>query len=159
MSSCRQRRPTKGCYHPVVTGGGPQIDDDFLRKLGLKPGGRLGVVAAPDAWLDALSALTPVESWRDASAAAEADVTLVWLTPFDDLRAAFDALEARIATDGAVWAVIPKKSALARGEAAVEWATLQSAGLASGRLVDNKELRFDNRYYGTRFVVRKERRQ
>jgi hypothetical protein len=35
---------------------------------------------------------------------------------------------------------------------------MQAAGVASGRLVDNKELRFDNRYYGTRFVVRKNQR-
>ena len=134
------------------------FDADFLRKLGLKPGGRLGLVRAPDGWTAALGALTPVESWPSAASAAEADVLLVWLEPSDDLRAVFDALERRIPPDGAIWTVIPKKSALQKGEAAVEWAAMQSAGLASGRLVDNKELRFDDRYYGTRFVVRKDKR-
>jgi len=90
--------------------------------------------------------------------AGKADVILAWLAPKDELRATFDALEARIPPDGAIWAVIPKKSALAKGEVAVNWMTMQAAGLESGRLVDNKELRFDDRYYGTRFVVRKDQR-
>ncbi len=136
----------------------PDIDADFLRKLGLRPGGRLGVIGAPDGWVETLGALTPVRSFRSASGAREAEVQLVWLTPSDNLREVFDALERRIPADGAIWVVIPKKSALRKGEVAVEWAKMQEAGLASGRLVDNKELRFDDRYYGTRFVVRRERR-
>jgi hypothetical protein len=136
----------------------PDIDTDFLRKLGLKPEQRLGVVNAPDGWPAALDALTTTVAWPSVAKARDADIILVWLDPGDDLRAAFDALEARIPPDGAIWAVIPKKSALAKGEAAVEWHAMQAAGLASGRLVDNKELRFDDRYYGTRFVVRKEHR-
>jgi hypothetical protein len=140
-----------------------QLDADFLRKLGLKPGQRLGLARPPGGWATALrqaqgDALAPMESWPSAAEAGEADVLLIWLEPSDDLRAAFDVLERRIPPDGAIWAVIPKKSALQKGEAAVEWAAMQAAGLASGRLVDNKELRFDDRYYGTRFVVRKERR-
>ncbi|MEX1254425.1 MAG: hypothetical protein WEE64_08795 [Dehalococcoidia bacterium] len=136
----------------------PVIDADFLRKLGLKPGHRLGLVGAPGEWVKALGHIADAAAWRSIAKAREADVILVWLEPSDDLRATFDALESRIPPDGAVWAVIPKKSALAKGEDAVEWATMQAAGLASGRLVDNKELRFDDRYYGTRFVVRKEQR-
>ncbi len=134
------------------------LDADFLRKLGLRGGQRLGLVAAPGGWAEALGALTPVASWSSVAKARDADVVLAWLGPPDDLRAVFDALERRIPPDGAVWAVIPKKSALAKGETAVEWAAMQAAGLASGHLVDNKELRFDDRYYGTRFVVRKEHR-
>ena len=136
----------------------PDVDAEFLRKLGLKEGRRLGLVRAPEGWVAALGALRPVAAWPSAAGAGEADVILVWLEPSDDLRAAFDALERRIPPDGAVWAVIPKKSALGKGEVAVPWAEMQAAGLASGRLVDNKELRFDDRYYGTRFVVRKDRR-
>ena len=134
------------------------LDAEFLRKLGLRPGQRLGLVRAPEGWAEALTALAPVESWPSAVDAGDADVLVVWLEPPDDLPAVFAALERRIPPDGAVWAVIPKKSALSKGEDAVEWGALQAAGLASGRLVDNKELRFDERYYGTRFVVRKERR-
>jgi hypothetical protein len=136
----------------------PAIDADFLRKLGLKPGQRLGLVRALEEWAEALGEVAEVVAWSSAAKARGADVILVWLDPSDDLRAVFDALERRIPPDGAVWAVIPKKSALAKGEVAVEWAAMQAAGLASGRLVDNKELRFDDRYYGTRFVVRKEQR-
>jgi hypothetical protein len=136
----------------------PDIDATFLRKLGLRDGQRLGLVRAPKGWVAALGALAPVAAWPSAAEAGEADVMLAWLGPSDDLRAAFDALERRIPPDGAVWAVIPKKSALQKGEVAVPWAEMQAAGLASGRLVDNKELRFDDRYYGTRFVVRKDKR-
>lgn len=137
----------------------PAVDTDFLRKLGLRPGQRLGLVRAPDGWAQALGKLAAVESWATPKKAKDADIILAWLEPSDDLRSVFDALERRIPPQsGAVWAVIPKKSALQKGEVAVEWAAMQGAGLASGRLVDNKELRFDDRYYGTRFVVRKERR-
>ena len=133
---------------------GAALDADFLRKLGLKPGGRLGVVRAPDGWAEALEKLTPTDASASLARARRADVILAWLTPKDDLRKVFSALERKIPPNGAVWAVIPKKSALSKGEAAVEWKDMQAAGLASGRLVDNKELRFDDRYYGTRFVVR-----
>ena len=132
----------------------PLVDAAFLTKLGLKPEQRLRLVRAPEAWVRALSLLTPV----NGRSISKAGVILVWLQPKDDLRKVFDRLEAAIPPDGAIWAVIPKKSALTKGEAGVEWAAMQAAGLASGRLVDNKELRFDDRYYGTRFVVRKERR-
>jgi hypothetical protein len=122
---------------------------------------RLGLVHAPEEWVAALR-----RAHRSGSMAArpsvaqarQADVILAWLVPSHDLHRVFSTLEARIPPDGAVWAVIPKKSSLAKGEAAVEWAAMQEAGLASGRLVDNKELRFDDRYYGTRFVVRKDQR-
>ena len=131
----------------------PNLDAAFLTKLGLKPGRRLRLVRAPEAWQRALSQLAPM-----SGRTAKADIVLVWLQPKDDLRNVFDRLEAAIPPDGAIWAVIPKKSALRKGEPAVEWAAMQAAGLASRRLVDNKELRFDDRYYGTRFVVRRERR-
>ncbi len=134
------------------------VDSEFLRKLGLEPGQRLGLVRAPESWAEALGDLTEVVAWPSPEEAGEADVILTWLQPSDELRRVFDTLERRIPPDGAVWAVIPKRSALAKGEVAVEWAAMQAAGLASGRLVDNKELRFDDRYYGTRFVVRREQR-
>lgn len=136
----------------------PNIDGDFLRKLGLKPGQALGVVRAPDSWVAALEKLVRVTASASPARATRADVILAWLVPSDNLRKAFDALEGKIPPDGAIWAVIPKKSALAEDESAVDWHAMQAAGLASGRLVDNKELRFDERYYGTRFVVRKDRR-
>jgi hypothetical protein len=136
----------------------PPTDAAFLTKLGLRPGEILGLVRAPDAWLTRLRKLAPVSAATNASRAPEAHVILAWLEPSDDLAKVFAALEGKIPSDGAVWAVIPKKSALAKGEQAVEWSVMQAAGLASGRLVDNKELRFDERYYGTRFVVRKDHR-
>jgi len=135
-----------------------EIDAGFLRKLGLRAGQRLGVVRAPDGWAQALGRLTPVEVAASSSRARRSDIILAWLSPKDDLRRVFDALERKIPPDGAIWAVILKKTALAKGEQAVGWHEMQAAGLASGRLVDNKELRFDDRYYGTRFVVRKDHR-
>ena len=136
----------------------PPIDAAFLTKLGLRPGEILGLVRAPDGWAARLAALADVAPSPSPARARKADVILAWLEPRNDLSQVFAALERKIPPDGAVWAVIPKKSALKNGEAAVAWAGMQAAGLASGRLVDNKELRFDGRYYGTRFVVRKEQR-
>ena len=99
-----------------------------------------------------------IVAWASVAKAGKANIILAWLAPKDDLRKTFDALETKIPPDGAIWAVIPKRGALAKGEVAVNWLEMQAAGLASGRLVDNKELRFDDRYYGTRFVVRKDQR-
>jgi hypothetical protein len=137
---------------------GARIDDDFIHKLGLKSGQRLSLVRPPNGWADALAEVDDVSVSGSAVRARKANVILVWLAPADDLHRTFEALERKIPVDGAVWAIIPKKSALAKGECAVEWTEMQAAGLASGRLVDNKELRFDDRYYGTRFVVRREKR-
>ena len=147
------------------------IDIDFLRKLGVQPEQRLGLVRAPVEWVRSLRTLRPagaaqdkqaqageIVAWASVAKAGKADIILAWLAPKDDLRKTFDALETKIPPDGAIWAVIPKRGALARGEVAVNWIEMQAAGLASGRLVDNKELRFDDRYYGTRFVVRKDKR-
>jgi hypothetical protein len=136
----------------------PTIDPEFLRRLGLKEGQRLVAVRAPAAWAKALVRVRGVDVAPSPSRARHADIVVVWLEPRDDLRAVFARLESKIPAGGAIWAVIPKKSALSKGEAAVEWQEMQSVGLASGRLVDNKELRFDDRYYGTRFVVRKDYR-
>ncbi len=146
-------------------------DVDFLRKLGVKPEQRLGLVRAPVEWVRALRTLRPfgaaqgkqaqggeIVAWASVAKAGKADIILAWLAPKDDLRKTFDALETKIPPDGAIWAVIPKRGALAKGEVAVNWLEMQAAGLASGRLVDNKELRFDDRYYGTRFVVRRDKR-
>jgi len=135
-------------------GDAPDIDGAFLTRLGLKDGRRLGLVRAPEAWFRTLERLAPVDAAPSPARAKKAGVLLVWLEQSDNLRRVFAALEKKIPPDGAVWAVIPKKSALAKGESAVAWHDMQAAGLASGRLVDNKELRFDDRYYGTRFVVR-----
>jgi hypothetical protein len=141
-----------------------EVQTDFLRKLGLKPEQRIGLIRAPAGWLRALrEAWAPLSdgglvAWTSIARAGKADIILAWLAPKDDLAATFDALESRIPPDGAIWAVIAKRSALARGEIGVNWMAMQAAGLASGRLVDNKELRFDDRYYGTRFVVRKDQR-
>ena len=152
-----------------------ELDTDFLRKLGLKPEHRIGLVRAPPEWLRALrQAYAPlrrpgaaqgeqtqgreVVAWASLAKAGKADIILAWLAPKDDLRKTFDALETKIPPDGAIWAVIAKRSALAKGEIGVNWMVMQAAGLESGRLVDNKELRFDDRYYGTRFVVRRNAR-
>jgi hypothetical protein len=141
------------------------IHPDFLRKLGLKPEQRLGLVRAPLEWIRTLRQAHATQAqggevvaWASVAKAGKADIILAWLAPKDDLRKAFEVLATRIPPDGAIWAIIVKKSGLAKGELAIRWHAMQTAGLESGRLVDNKELRFDERYYGTRFVVRKDLR-
>jgi hypothetical protein len=142
---------------PNVNESHVTLDSDFARKLGVRKH-RVAIVGAPECWVEAFRGL-PIGVWLSArKVRRDAGMFLIWLYPQDNLEDVFRILEARIPPDGAIWAVIPKKSALAKGEAAVEWHAMQAAGLASGRLVDNKELRFDDRYYGTRFVVRKEHR-
>jgi len=142
-----------------------EIDPNFLRKLGLKPEQRLGLVRAPLEWIRTLRQAHAAQAqggevvaWASVAKAGKADIILAWLAPKDELRKTFEALATKVPPDGAIWAIIVKKSGLAKGELAIRWHAMQTAGLESGRLVDNKELRFDGRYYGTRFVVRKDLR-
>ena len=85
------------------------------------------------------------------------DLILFWPRSLDGLPELFASLQGCLNPDGAIWAVIPKvKFAGSRG-IHFTWEQLQSAGLTTD-LVDNKTATFSAEEYGTRFVIRKDRR-
>jgi hypothetical protein len=75
----------------------------------------------------------------------------------DGLVEWFAALQGQIAPTGAVWAVMPKKKFAPGRRVSFTWEELQAAGLQTD-LVDNKIASITEQDYGTRFVIRKERR-
>ncbi len=66
----------------------------------------------------------------------------------------FQRLRRAIKPDGAVWAVIQKKSVALKKGGNVFWDELME-GVLKTDLVDNKTLSFSDEEYGTRLVVRK----
>jgi hypothetical protein len=132
---------------------------DLARKLGLKPGLRVGFIAAPPETAAAIRSQAPDGViFAEDLEGLHFDVILFWPTRLVDLAQRFAELQRHIRPDGAVWAVIPKKKyAPARG-VDFSWAEMQAAGLQTD-LVDNKEASISEQDYGTRFVIRKEHRK
>ena len=84
-------------------------------------------------------------------------IILVWLTDRDDLYRVFQRLGHAITPDGAIWAVIAKKTAAKNKTASVTFDQVQAAALKTN-LVDNKVVSFSDQEYGIRFVIRREKR-
>lgn len=130
---------------------------DLATKLGIKPGHVICLLNAPDE-----SAALLQQSCQDAIVEAmeegqRYDLIFFWPTQLAGLTETFASLQRRIVPNGAIWAIIPnKKHARARG-LTFTWEDLQAAALQTD-LVDNKMASLSEQEYGTRFVIRKERR-
>ena len=133
---------------------------EFPRKLGVRGGARIRLLGAPPQFARALAEAIPPDCALTAEgvpgAASPLDVVLWWVSDQDDLTLTLRELMDRLAGNGAVWAVIPKKKALA-GRTGPTFNGVQNAALPLG-LVDNKDLGFSDTEYGIRFVIRKELR-
>jgi hypothetical protein len=133
-------------------------DPGLARKLGLAPGQAICLLGASEAGARAVRRACP-----SGAAVTEKlgrglfDVILFWPRRRRDLGPSFARLQRRIRPDGAIWAVIPKKAAPESRALDFGWDELQAAGLTTD-LVDNKIASITDREYGTRFVIRKDRR-
>ena len=126
------------------------------KKLGIKPGTRLGVVGAPDDFAETLGELPDdVSPRRVARGKNQFDVIVCFARSSKELARDLPALPARLDPTGGLWIAWPKKSAqksaglstdLTEGE-------VRARGLATG-LVDNKVCAIDDTWSGLRFVVR-----
>jgi hypothetical protein len=95
--------------------------------------------------------------WKRSLGSSPLDLIFFWPKTAVGLRREFARLQACLVPDGAVWAVMPKKAFAAERDVALTWEEMQAAGLR-GDLVDNKVATITATHYGTRFVIRKERR-
>ncbi len=131
---------------------------ELAQKLGLKAGQRVCLIdAPPEAEAAVRSAAPPGVQFSSGLEAGRYDMILFWPQKLAGLAELFAALQGQIVPTGAVWAVMPKKKfAPARG-ITYRWEDLQAAGLQTD-LVDNKIASITEHDYGTRFVIRKERR-
>ena len=129
------------------------------RKLGLKPGmhicllmpsepARLAILAELPAALELDETLQP---------GVRCDLILFWPLSIERLAETFTLLQSHIQPEGAIWAVMPKKKFAPDRGVRYSWEQLQAAGLTTD-LVDNKVASIGEQDYGTRFVIRLERR-
>ena len=131
---------------------------DLITKLGIKPGQSVCILDAPPA-----AAILIRQSCPDGVTVTERlgrgkhNLIIFWPLRRAGLRERFAQLARRIIPEGAIWAVMPKKKFAVRRGIDFAWEQLQAAGLA-GDLVDNKIASVTEQDYGTRFVIRKEKR-
>ncbi len=131
---------------------------DLAKKLGIKAGQRVCLLDAPyeaaSIVRNACEGLVQVFTSLDRQ---RFDMIMFWPQQLQGLASRFAQLQHSILPDGALWAVLPKKKyALQRG-VDFTWEAMQAAGLETD-LVDNKVASIGEQDYGTRFVIRKERR-
>ncbi|MET0795651.1 MAG: DUF3052 family protein [Polyangiaceae bacterium] len=122
------------------------------QKLGLKPGARFGVWAAPATFTRTLGALPSGVSLSDASRGASAlDVIVCFVSSRADLSRFLPRARKRLDPSGGLWICWPKKASGVKTD--VTESDVRNLGLASG-LVDNKVCAIDEVWSGLRLVVR-----
>jgi hypothetical protein len=140
-----------------------EIMASLAQKLGLKPGQTICLLeATPEtgrviraACEEALgSDMTMSETLDDAP------FDLIFYSPreLEGLAERFATLQRQIVSDGAIWAVLPKKAIARQRGMTLTWEDMQAAALTTD-LVDNKNANLTDEEYGTRFVIRKGRRR
>lgn len=120
------------------------------RKLGLKPGLRVGLDAAPDGWQ-----LTDPPAVRYVPAGAPADVVISFVRAAAELTDRVAALGERIFPDGACWVAWPRRAAGHTSD--VTENGIRAVMLPRG-LVDVKVAAIDEDWSGLKIVWRVENR-
>ncbi len=122
------------------------------QKLGLKPGTRFGVWAAPPTFTQTLGPLPSGVRIGDASrGSSELDVIVCFVSSRAELSRYLPRAQQRLEANGGLWICWPKKASGVVCD--VTENDVRSLGLASG-LVDNKVCAIDHVWSGLRLVVR-----
>jgi hypothetical protein len=124
------------------------------KKLGIKEGSRLYVLAEPEGYRLLLEPL-PVGVTFSRSASASTDLAHIFITRRTDLERHLAALRASLAVTAPVWVSWPKKSA--RVPTDVTEDTIRAVALPMG-FVDIKVCAVSEVWSGLKLVVRKELR-
>lgn len=132
----------------------------LARKLGIKPGHRVAVVNAPDAFDAVLGALPPGVELVDAPAGNEVkalpyDVVVWFMTRRDVLADAVRRAGELLTPAGGLWIGWPKRASGITSE--VDADVVREVALPTG-LVDNKICAIDADWSGIRLVLRRELR-
>lgn len=126
----------------------------LARKLGLKPGMSVRLLAAPEAYWDlfgpGVEELELVRLDVDGGDETKAAFTHLFARRLETLQERFARARAGMAEAGMVWASWPKKSSGAESE--VGRAEVMAAGKAEG-LVDVKVCAVDETWSGLKFVI------
>jgi hypothetical protein len=124
------------------------------KKLGIKAGSSVALVAPPSDFAATLGAL-PEGAKLHTSPRGKRDLTICFVRSLKELKAAIPKL-AEASKQGGVWFAWPKKtSSLASDVSETE---VRALGLAAG-LVDHKICAIDSTWSGLRFALRKKGKQ
>ncbi|MFL5738299.1 MAG: DUF3052 domain-containing protein [Actinomycetota bacterium] len=124
------------------------------KKLGIKEGGRVVLIGAPEGFTDLLVPW-PAEAVIFPRARKPLDVAVLFATRRSDLARRFPPLVRALDRAGGLWVGWPKKTSGIVTDLTFE--EVQGLGLAAG-LVDNKSAALDADWQGVRFVFRLEDR-
>jgi hypothetical protein len=126
------------------------------RKLGLKPGARLGLVGAPADFARTLGELPPGVVAKAVSAGKTPfDVIVCFAPTMAEVVRRLPTLKQRLDPAGGLWMAWPKKRKKPASGVATDVTEndVRAIGLAAG-LVDNKVCAIDDVWSGLRFVFR-----
>jgi hypothetical protein len=126
------------------------------RKLGIKPGARLGLIRPPDDFDGTLGELPDGAAVKPVGRGGQLqvhpfDVIICFCRSSAELARDLPGLPARLDPAGGLWIAWPKKSSGLATD--LTEAEVRAAGLGTG-LVDNKVCAIDDTWSGLRFVVR-----
>jgi len=138
--TARQRAPRAAGYS-----GTP-----LPRKLGIGPGARVGLIAAPPGF-DAVLGELPDGVVLRRALRGPLDVVVAFVAQRAELERRFGALRGALAPSGGLWIAWPKRSSGVSSD--LSETVVRSVGLAGG-LVDNKVCAIDDTWSGLRFVYR-----
>lgn len=132
--------------------------DDLGRKLGLRPGLRVGLIQVPPALEGLLRRSAPPEVHRSRRPGrVSSDMLFYMPRRHAELAAGWHRLQSRIIPDGAIWVIVPRKPVAEKRGLDFRWEDVQTAALATD-LVDNKIASLTSEEYATRFVIRRSAR-
>jgi hypothetical protein len=134
----------------VVTGAG-YSGTPLVTKLGIKPGGRLAFVRAPDGFLDGTLGPLPDGVRVSARGRGPLDVIVAFFVSRASLERRLPTLRGALDPAGGLWIAWPKRASGVATD--VNENVVRELGLAAG-LVDNKVCAIDEVWSGLRLVYR-----
>jgi hypothetical protein len=123
----------------------------LVRKLGIKPEGRLGLIGAPEGFDQTLGELPPGVRVRRRLGGQPFDVIVAFHARGADLERRLPALVAALDPAGGLWLAWPKRASGVATDLTDD--VVRVLGLASG-LVDNKVCAIDHVWSALRLVYR-----
>jgi hypothetical protein len=139
----------------VTSTGSNCTSSPLSKKLGIKEGARLALVAAPDDFVESTLAPLPDQVELRARTRGPLDVIVFFTQSRADLERGFGKLASALQPAGALWIAWPKRSSGIETDLTED--VLREVGLPQG-LVDTKVCAIDDTWSGLRFVIRKENR-
>jgi hypothetical protein len=122
----------------------------LVRKLGIKPGARLGLIGAPEGF-DATLGELPEEVAVRRMARGRLDVIVAFFIVRAELQRRLPALRGALDPAGGLWIAWPKRASGVATD--VTEGVVRDLGLSAG-LVDNKVCAIDQVWSGLRLVYR-----